>query len=95
MPGAAHAGSMLTTIHPGTASPDEIAALLSGVRILDDALDTLAQVRVELDRLIDDSHWEAAAVRMLRAALIGRAGRLDVACADIASYRDGCLAVVA
>ena len=26
MPGAAHAGSMLTTIHPGTASPDEIRA---------------------------------------------------------------------
>lgn len=86
---------MLTTIHPAAPSGDELAELITGVRLLDDALDTLAQVRGELDRLIDDSHWEAAAVRMLRAALIGRAGRVDVACADIASYRDGCLAALA
>lgn len=88
------AGGMLTITPPESASADELAALLVGARLLDDALDTLTQVRAELGRLIDDSHWEAAAVRMLRAALIGRAGRVDVACADIASYRDGCLAAV-
>ena len=80
---------------PGAPAADEMAALIIGMRRLDDALDTLAQVRVELDRLIDDSHWEAAAVRMLRCALIGRARRVDVACADIDSYRDGCLAALA
>ncbi|WP_313354488.1 hypothetical protein [Microbacterium sp.] len=85
---------MFTIAPPGTPSADEMAALLDGARLLDDALDILAQVRAELDRLIDDSHWEAAAVRMLRAALIGRAGRLVVACADIASYRDECLAAL-
>lgn len=85
---------MFTIAPPGTPSADEMAALLAGARLLDDALDILAQVRAELDRLIDDSHWEAAAVRMLRAALIGRAGRLVVACADIAAYRDECLAAV-
>lgn len=86
---------MLTITPPTAASADEMAALLVGVRLLEDALDTLAQARAELDRLIADSHWEAAAVRMLRAALIGRAGRVDVACADVASYRDGCLAALA
>ncbi|MEV7632701.1 hypothetical protein AB0N64_09855 [Microbacterium sp. NPDC089318] len=82
---------MLDTIHPGAPSADEVAALFTGVRLLDDAVGILEQVRVELERLVVDSHWEADAVRLLRTALIDRRCRLDPIRADIAAQRDACV----
>jgi len=85
---------MLTTLHPGAPSADEVAALLTGVRILDDVIEQLTQLRIELDRLIADSHWESRAVRMLRASLTERHGQLAPLRAEVEAQRDGCLRAV-
>jgi len=86
---------MLTISPPGAPSADEMAALLTGVRLLDDALDTLTQVRMELARLVADSHWRADAVEILRASLIERRSDVDAHCADVAAQRDACLRAIA
>lgn len=91
MPGAAHAGGMLATTHPGAPSADELAALLTGIHLLDDAIDTLTQVRAELARLVADAHWRSDAVQILRASLIQRVGEVDARCGDVATQRDICL----
>ncbi|MGW9627418.1 hypothetical protein [Microbacterium sp. NPDC055521] len=86
---------MLTITPPVASSADEIAALLDGVRLLDDALDTLTQVRIELARLIADSHWRAEAIEILRASLIERRSAVAAICADVVAQRDDCLRVIA
>ncbi|QMU96695.1 hypothetical protein FVO59_05290 [Microbacterium esteraromaticum] len=86
---------MLATLHPGAPSADEVAALLVGVRQLDDAIDTLTQVRIELGRLVADSHWRSDAVDMLRASLIERAADVSERCAAVEGHRDVCLRGVA
>lgn len=91
MPGAAHAGGMLTTLHPGAPSADEIAVLLAGIRQLDDALDTLTQVRIDLARLIHDTHWRSKAVEILRESLLERVADVSTCCASIGAQRDVCL----
>ncbi|OIU88472.1 MULTISPECIES: hypothetical protein [unclassified Microbacterium] len=82
---------MLTITPPGASSADEMAALLGGVRLLDDAFDTLTQVRIELSRLIADSHWRADAVEILRASLIERRREADAHSAEVVAHRDDCL----
>lgn len=78
-------------MHPGTPSADEIAALLTGVRLLDDAVDTLTQVRIELSRLVADSHWRSDAVEILRASLLERMAGVSARCAAVETQRDMCL----
>ncbi|PKI91474.1 hypothetical protein CW368_05960 [Actinomycetales bacterium SN12] len=86
---------MLTISPPGAPSADEMAAVLTGVRLLDDALDTLAQVRTELARLVADTHWRADAVEILRASLIERRHRVDAYCSEVAAQRDACMRAIA
>lgn len=95
MPGGAHPGDMLTITHPGTTSADELAALFTGIRQLDDAVDALTQARIELSRLIADSHWQSEAVEMLRASLGRRADDVDSRCTSVETQRDLCLRGIA
>jgi len=92
MPRRPHPGRMLTSLHPGSPSAEEVAALLGGVRHLDDAIDTVIQVRIELWRLIADSHWRSHAVEALRASLLERVAAVTENCAAVETQRSACLA---
>ena len=85
---------MLTALHPASPSAEQVAALIDGVRRLDDAIDTLTQVQVELWRLIDDSHWRSQAVEVLRASLLERVAAVTEHCVAIESQRSACQAAI-
>ena len=91
MPWRPHPGGMLTSLHPGAPSADEAAALLAGACQLDDAIDTLMQVRIELWRLVADAHWQSRAVEMLRASLLERVASVSDHCVAIETLRSACL----
>lgn len=82
---------MLGITHPGAPSADEIATLLTGIRQLDDAIDTLALARIELAQLGGDAHWKSKAVELLRASLLERAADVSTRCAAVEAQRDLCL----
>ncbi|GAA2894401.1 hypothetical protein [Microbacterium esteraromaticum] len=83
---------MLTTLHTASPTAEEVAALLGGVRHLDDAIDTITQVRIELWRLVADSQWRSHAVEVLRASLLERVAALTEHCAAVESQRSACMA---
>ena len=82
---------MLTTLHPGAPSAEEAAALIAGTGQLDDAIETLMQVRIELWRLVADTNWQSRAVEMLRASLRERVASVGDHCVAIETLRSACL----
>lgn len=69
MPVGTHPGGMQTiTAAEGLASED-LWAVFSALRLLDDAAAAVGDAAVEAGRLVDDARWENQGVRALRLVL--------------------------
>ena len=88
MPVGAHPGGMQTiTAAEGLASED-LWAVFSALRLLDDAAEAVGDAAVEAGRLVDDARWENQGVRALRWALADLCSGLRDECDELRFLRD-------
>ena len=85
---------MITITHPGAPSAAALEEVLSGIHLLESALEALTPVRTEFVRLIDDVNWRSAAVLMLRDSLSSRFAEINAMHDELGRARSACFQVI-
>jgi len=88
MPGAAHAGGMYTITASQAMANEDLWAVLSALRLLDDAIDAVGTATTDAVRIRDDAQWHNQGMRKLRWALADLSGALGVECRELEFQRD-------